>query len=57
MSAIGIPMMMAGHPGARALAEAVGKFVARPGVLRVTASAPGGIGATDVLGATNPVDV
>ncbi len=56
-AALGIPMMMAGHPGAKALAEAVGRFVAKPGVLKVGVTSKDGIGAADVIGTQNPLDV
>jgi hypothetical protein len=54
-----IPMMLGDHPAARTLGPILGKFVADPKNLKisVTAKDPAGIGATDFIAASNPIDV
>ncbi len=53
-----IPMLLGDHPGAKALGAALGKFVAEPRNLRVSLkSSGGGIGATDFLAVSNPMDI
>jgi hypothetical protein len=54
-----VPMMLGDHPAARTLGPILGKFVAEPKNLKVTVTSrdPAGVGATDFIAASNPMDV
>ena len=47
-AAVGIPVMLGNSPAAKALANAIAKFLADPKTLHITASAKEGIGASDI---------
>ncbi len=53
-----VPMFLGDHPAARPIGVALGKFVAEPKNLRIEVKAKGdGIGATDFLAVSNPMDL
>jgi hypothetical protein len=55
MAAIAIPAMLGDSPAAKTIASAVARFVARPGTLSLSATAPaGGIGLADVIALGDP---
>jgi hypothetical protein len=56
-AAIGVPAMLGSNPGARAVGQAVARFVARPGRLTVTATTkdPAGLGLADFLSVADPM--
>jgi hypothetical protein len=57
-AALMIPLFMGNHPSSKVLADAVGKFLASPKSLNVTATAQGGgIGAADFIASGNPMDL
>jgi hypothetical protein len=58
-AALMVPMLMGDHPAARTLGPIIGKFVAEPKNLKVklTTKDPAGLGATDFIGAANPMDL
>jgi hypothetical protein len=56
-AAVGIPVMLGNSAAAKALGQAVARFVAKPGRLSVEARArdAGGLGVADFAGAPDPV--
>ncbi len=54
---LGIPMLLGGTPQARALGETVGRFLAKPGTLRVSATPkdPRGLGLTELMSVGDPM--
>lgn len=58
-AAVGIPVMLGNAPAAKALGQAVARFIAKPGRLTVQARAldPAGLGVADVLGAPDPLSL
>lgn len=48
-AAVGIPRALGDAPASRTLGAAVSKFIAKPNTLRVTANAPNGIGAAELM--------
>ncbi len=54
---LGIPLALGGSPQARQLGETVGRFLARPGTLRIAATPkdPAGLGVTELMGVDNPM--
>jgi hypothetical protein len=53
-----VPMMLGDHPAAKTLGTVLGKFVAEPKNLKINAVAKGaGIGATDFLAVSNPMEI
>jgi hypothetical protein len=54
---LGIPMALGGSPQARQLGETVGRFLARPGTLRIvtTPKDPAGLGITELMSVDNPL--
>ena len=58
-AAVAIPMILGNTEQAKTLGQAVAKFVAKPGRLRITAKAkdPAGLGVADVLSAPEPAAV
>ncbi|TDR93601.1 hypothetical protein [Enterovirga rhinocerotis] len=58
-AAIGIPVILGSSPGAKALAQSISKFIAKPGKLRITAKARGdaGFGIADFASNPSPAGV
>jgi hypothetical protein len=54
---LSIPMALGGSPQARQLGETVGRFLARPGTLRIvtTPKDPAGLGITELMSVDNPL--
>jgi hypothetical protein len=53
-----VPMMLGDHPAAKTIGAVLGKFVADPKTLKMTVTAKGaGIGATDFIASSNPMDL
>jgi hypothetical protein len=48
-AAVGIPAALGDAPAGRTLGSAVSKFIAKPGTLHITANAPNGIGAAEIM--------
>jgi hypothetical protein len=60
VAALGVPAMLGGTPGAKAVGNAVAKFIGKPGKLSVEAKAkdPQGLGVADfAMAAGNPADL
>jgi hypothetical protein len=57
MATLGIPMALGGTPQARSLGETVGRFIAKPGTMRVavTPKDAGGLPATELLTLKDPM--
>lgn len=57
MATLGIPMMLGGTPQARSVGETVGRFLAKPGTLRLSATPkdPRGLGVTELMSVRDPM--
>ena len=58
-AAMGIPAMLGNSPSAKAIAQAVARFVAKPGRLSISARArqPAGFGVADFMSGPDPASV
>lgn len=56
VAAVGLPAMLGPSDGAKAIAAALSRFIARPGTLTLSASAknPSGLGLADVIAVSDP---
>jgi hypothetical protein len=57
MATLGVPMALGGSAQARAVGEAVGRFLAKPGTLRVSLTPKGGqgLGVTELMSVSDPL--